>query len=332
MSKTKLFLRLGGVVLFLGIAFWTLDRGFFFRAFGKLTVVGITVSAAAAVVIILLGALRWGGLLRAIGCRPGVGSVAASSCIGNALNVLLPTGMVGDFVKILVVRDQNRTSRAELLGTIAIDRMMGLAGFIFVAAVTMLTTRSLESRDLLISGSTGFLTLTFIAIGILAAPAFVILDRKLPASQAVWRRLLASLSDIVQTVYAFRRHPGVLVWSLFISVVAVLAITAALWFLALPFVRLPFGIVVLAVTISAVVSLLPITVNGLGSREFVFVLVLARGGMSAEQAVALSLAWFTVTFLASAGLGALSVVLFPRLVSLPRLRGLIDEHKRQVQV
>jgi uncharacterized membrane protein YbhN (UPF0104 family) len=329
MPRLSLLLRLVGLLLFLGIAFWALDGEFLLLAFAQLSGVGILASVFAVVLTISLGALRWGVLLYAIGCRPGAASVAAASCIGNALNILLPTGVVGDLVKVLVIGHQEQIPLSELFGTVAIDRILGLTGFICIAAVTLLTTEPLERGGTPLTVSPAFLGLLLIAVGVSAALVIMTLDRRLPPGRTGWRKMLAALSGVFQTVYAYRCHSSALAWGFVISLLSVLSVCVAIWFLALPFAIVSPFVVVLAVTASALIALLPVTVNGLGSRDLVFVLVLGGGGLTAEQAVALSLAWFAVTLVVSAGLSGLSLSLFPHLVSLTRLRALLNERRRQ---
>ncbi|MGH8612351.1 MAG: lysylphosphatidylglycerol synthase transmembrane domain-containing protein [Gammaproteobacteria bacterium] len=318
------FLRLGGSLLLLGIAFVVLKGDAIWGALAELTAGGILAAAMAVVLAISLGAARWGVLLAALGHRPGAGPVAAASFVGNALNVLLPTGMAGDLVKALVVGGRERISLSELLGTVAVDRLLGLTGFACLAVAVLLPMRLSDSDGIGLAASPSFLGLLFLAISVFGALAVVALDRRFPPRRALWRHTLAALATAMRTVYAYRHYRWALAWGLLVSLFAVFFVCIAVWLLALPFAVISPVSVVLAVTGGSLIALLPISINGLGSREMVFVFVLGKAGLTADEAVALSLAWFAITTVISVALGGLALGTAPHLVSLTRLRALVS--------
>jgi glycosyltransferase 2 family protein len=328
MPRIAFLLRLGGLLLFLAIAFWALDAYVLLQAFSHLTIGGIVTAAAAALLAITLGALRWGVLLSALGRNAGFGKVAAASFIGNAINVALPTGMGGDLVKVLLlVSSAERASISELTGTVAVDRMLGLVGCVCIAIAVLLSAQPLVHGNE-VGVSLGFLGLALFAFGILGALGVIALNRRLPPRRKLWRHALAALSTMLHTVYAYRYHGGAIALGLLISVVALSSICVAIWVLALPFADLSLVSVVLAVTGTILISSLPITINGLGTRELVFIYVLGSGGLTPEQAVAISLAWFTVTMFISIILGGVALG-FSRMMSLNRLSAMLAERRQQ---
>jgi uncharacterized protein (TIRG00374 family) len=328
MPRITLLLRLGGLLLFLAIAFWALDADVLLGALSHLTTGGIVAAAAAALLTITLGALRWCVLLNALGQNFSFVKVAAVSFIGNAINVALPTGMGGDLVKVLLlVSNEKQTSISGLMGTVAVDRMLGLLACMCVATGTLFLAQPLINRNG-VAVSSGFLGLVLFAFGILGALGVIALNRRLPPGRKLWRHALAALSTMLHTVYAYRYHGGAIAWGLLISLVALSSICVAIWTLTLPFADLSFANVVLAVTGGILISSLPITVNGLGTREVVFIYVLGIGGLTPEQAVAVSLAWFTVTMFVSIILGGIALG-FSRVITLSRLPAMLAERREQ---
>jgi uncharacterized membrane protein YbhN (UPF0104 family) len=67
------------------------------------------------------------------------------------------------------------------------------------------------------------------------------------------------------------------------------------------------GQLISAMAAATVVGLIPITFQGLGTREAVLLLALAEAGVEAEQAVSLGLAVFAVFFVTSVSLGLLGI-------------------------
>ncbi len=322
MLRSTFLLRLGGSLLLLGIAFVVLDADVIWRAFAEFTTGGILAAAVAAVVTISLGVLRWGVLLAALGHRPGAGPVAAASFVGNALNVLLPTGMAGDLVKVLVVGGRERFSLSELLGTVAVDRLLGLAGFACLTVAVLLPLS--DSDGVGLAASSSFFGLALLTVSVSGALAVVALDRRFPPRHALWRHTLSALATAMRTAYAYRHYRTALAWGLVVSLFAVFSVCIAIWLLALPFAIVSPVSVVLAVAGGSLIALLPISINGLGSREMVFVFVLGKAGLTADEAVALSLAWFAITIVISVALGGLALALAPHLVSPTRLRALVS--------
>jgi uncharacterized membrane protein YbhN (UPF0104 family) len=123
---------------------------------------------------------------------------------------------------------------------------------------------------------------------------------------ALGRRLLGGGRDLLSGLRELLRASVVaetlawtaLAWTLYFSCIAIVAAGLGV----------PVGATLFAAaSLAALTTLLPITYQGLGTRELVFPAVLGLAGVAFEDAVALSLIHFGVMFACSAGLGLLGL-------------------------
>jgi hypothetical protein len=123
-------------------------------------------------------------------------------------------------------------------------------------------------------------------------------------SQALSGLGLERIGQVLATVFEgidrYRAHrrvlAGAFVQSLVLQMVMIYAYAVTGHALGL---GVPFGAYMLLIPIVTIVTLLPISIAGLGVREGAMVLLFGRVGLDAAGAISLSLAWFAVTVLAS---------------------------------
>lgn len=85
------------------------------------------------------------------------------------------------------------------------------------------------------------------------------------------------------------RRPALAGSAFILSFACHLMVCLAVAWLASALPEVPFALVVAAVSVTALTTLLPVTVSGLGVREAVFVMILGPAGVGTEEAVALGL-------------------------------------------
>ncbi|MBL8716534.1 MAG: flippase-like domain-containing protein [Myxococcales bacterium] len=87
---------------------------------------------------VVLSTARWWLLLRTVGVRLPVGRATALQMMALFFNVAIPGNIGGDFVKALYVARDQGTPRAPLLLLVAIERVLGLLGLVFMASIAAL--------------------------------------------------------------------------------------------------------------------------------------------------------------------------------------------------
>jgi len=242
--------------------------------------IGLAIALSAGSV--LVSAWRWHRVLRYLGERVSVGRLYAETLIGTTYNLILPTSVGGD-----VVRAYRVGPRAEqpshVWASVMYERVLGLLSLALVSCVGLVSTLSPEQHGLFVAAAA-------MTVGLGLALAFAPVPFRLAA------RLSRRLGDAAERLAAAFAGPlarpaarlETFAWSLLYQFVALSILLAA----GLPWhePRLVEA-VYLGVPIVLVAATIPVTIGGLGLRESLFVVVLGRFGLPAEQAFALSMVW-----------------------------------------
>lgn len=246
---------------------------------------------------IIVSALRWQVLLNYKRFSIPFGRTLGIYFIATFFNNFLPTTIGGDVMRVLYSMKQRR---ADALATVLVDRILGFVGLFVFAFFAVLYLFIIKHQSEF---------LPFIIIGLV----IIVLITYLFFSERAYNRL----SPIVQKVKILklgerlnRLHEAAtdfsgawvtiilcIVYSVVIQ--ALLAIGPFLIMLGMSTSKvtvLPFFIYV---PIINVVSMIPISFNALGVREYFYVLLFARVGFVAETAVAISLVSFFLYFVLS---------------------------------
>ncbi len=296
-SRWRRLLPLLGLVLLI-VVLARLDRHALAAAFGRLSLWTVPAAAAAFLANVALKAVRWRRLLDAqsiaLPWRVAVGAFFAAAFYGA-----ITPGRVGELARVGVL-----TARGVPLGrgvaSCIFDRVLDLATLVTVGGVFGAAWLGEPALALAL----GLLTL----IGVPAGRALLLyLSRRAhgasPASRA--GRLLRDLALASPPMLTPRALGEALAWTVvawvgYYGAVAVLASGMGLS------VTLPA--LVAATSAAALTALLPVTFQGIGTRELVFAFALGREGVPAEAAVALSLAALGTFLAASVLSGGLALV------------------------
>lgn len=261
---------------------------------------------AVAIAAHTLAGVRWAGLARPIGFRHSVASYIRRFFEGMFFSLCLPTSIGGDVVKAYRL---SATSSGRLLAgcTVLADRLCGLSALVVLACTTLLANR-FELAPPGAVALAGFLMLV-VTGGLILGVTF--LDRllsSLPEGHAA-RQFVARLLP-------YQQRPSLLakavVWSMLIQVGFVLCVMLMARGMQLP---VPASVWFYAVPLVSLATVLPISISGVGVREYGFVQLLGSHGVTEEQAVALGMLWF----LAQVGNGLIGGAFFllDRSVPLP---------------
>jgi uncharacterized membrane protein YbhN (UPF0104 family) len=294
---------LGSVVLVAVLA-GRLDWGRVGRAFADLD---LRLWVAALTVFLLAQAVsstRWRILAGVLGLPGGQGRFLAYYFIGMFFNLVLPTSVGGDVVRAWYLARQGGDSpvgrRTAAVLSVLADRANGLAVLIGVACV------GLACYPLPLPP---WVTLTVIGLGMATVAGLVLLP-VLPRLEG-WLPRRPRIRQAVGGAVIFVRHPGVLLGATLLSVVVQLANVVLAWLIGRGLgLAVPLAYYGVMTSMVAVLTLLPVSVNGMGLREWGTALLLAPLGVAESEAVTLSLLTFAVQ--AAASLGGCVFYLFGR--------------------
>lgn len=240
-------------------------------------------------VMLVVATWRWQTLLAALGRAASLRSLTASYLIATFFNNFLPSNIGGDIVRI---RDGSKLtgSTTASLAVVAIDRVLGFGALYLLAAAAFAMAppmvRELAGARVVLLG----LALLFAVLGYVffrpgTARRLMALSR---LDRVAWIR---QKFEVVQgAVHVYRARMGI-IWaagaaSLVVQALVVLYFLAVARALGIP---LEAGAAFLMVPLCSLLQALPVSFNGWGLREGLFVLYFAQIGLSRESALAFSL-------------------------------------------
>ena len=254
---------------------------------------------AFAVSLVLMGAtiflsiVRWRQVLRVHGLDLSFGRAAEISLVAHFFNSFLLGAAGGDLMKAYYAARETHHKKAEAVGTVFVDRIIGLFALLVFTMVAMAANLPLLRADPL------FMKLAWVIAVMFAGCAAVLflalrggLSKGLPQAREWLRKLPKGdfLERLRESLKPFGRDPAFLLKSFTVSLllcgVCVLHVQSLVWGLGLDISMRHLFAIVPMITCMVV---LPLTPSGLGVRENLFVLMLAVPLIGVEHTSALSL-------------------------------------------
>lgn len=244
---------------------------------------------------IVIGAWRWLVILRSQGLDPGLGKTLEISMVAHFFNSFLLGSTGGDLLKAYYAARVTHHLKTEAVTSVLLDRVIGLFVMLAFASVLLIPNAALVWQY----RRTQALALFLVGLFLAAAVALWIslrggVSSVLPGARAWLRRLPRAevLERGLEACRVFGRASGQL-WramaiSVLLTLVCVLQLLTLVWGYGLTVPWLPMLLIVPAVIC---VSAIPLTPNGLGVRDnlYLYLLSLPEIGVSAGTAVAISL-------------------------------------------
>lgn len=241
----------------------------------------------------LIAVFRWKVLLGGLGVRPATLALVNAMLVGAFFNYFLPSTIGGDVARSWWIQ-RTLGSTALSLTVIGLDRLIGGIGICAVGLIAAALQPSLVS---------GLPQIWVVAL-IIAVAALAVVALGHPRVTAAGRRvfslpLLRVVRDKAAVAYdglvSLRRSKARL-WAAFMFSVA-LQVTIVVQFVVLSSAAevdvSPWGLAIL-IPVVTLVTLIPVTINGIGLRETSLAVLGANFGLTAESAVAL--AWLFLAF------------------------------------
>jgi len=246
----------------------------------------------------ILSSLRWRCLLRAEEINLPIWKLVLLYFEGMFFNLMLPTLIGGDIVRGYQVFRLTRQHEASL-ASILVERLSGYAAMIMIATIALILAYPyLQDPAVVWVTAASAVGLIGVIAGLLSDQLQSLFFRLLnSAGLARFHGTLHGLYEAIQRYWGHRRALLLAVGlSLILQSLAILIfylISRSLNFLV------PLGYFFLFVPLISVVSMLPISVAGLGVREASSIYFFAKVGLDSASAMSLSLLWFAITAFSS---------------------------------
>ncbi len=214
----------------------------------------------------VVSSLRLNRFFHALGLRLSELDALKLYYIGMFYNLFLPGGIGGDGYKIYLLNRHRQIGAKALLAATLLDRISGLASLLFFAAVLFLLSRYAELYGWMVP---------LAWLGMAAVFPVTRLFYRAPFRRVfLSTTLLGALTQILQLAAAYALARG-------LGLEHAMTETLALFLL------------------SSVAAVLPLSVGGVGIREFVFLYGFGVLGLPVDKGVAFSLLFFLISALSS---------------------------------
>ena len=278
MSK---YIRIAVSVLLLGIIAWRTDWSEVTSAFVSLRVELWLAAVGVLLVAQVASARRWQLFAQKLNFKRTLPQYCAYYLIGMYFNLSLPTSVGGDVVRVWFL-DNHSGRKWAALASVALDRLNGLLVLIAVACVGVLMSPiPLE----------GWITTAVWSIAACATAGMI----SLPILQR-WQMLPEQRRRQLETVIRLMRVPSGTIWATCMSILVQVIGVLSLWFIGMGLgLEIPFAYYCILGPMVALLTLLPISFNGMGLRELGMVVFLAPLDVNKGTATTLALLWFAVS-------------------------------------
>ena len=313
-ANRKTLIRLIGIVLVV-VLIIRLDFGAVLATL--LAANPLWVALAALLIIPLIGmkTVRWQVILHAQGIRYRFGPAFLAYFASLAIGFITP-GRLGEFAKSIYVSEDCGTPSAIAFASVLSDRLFDLAALAVVGAAA-LAGASLGQRPFLLVVGFSLLLAGMFWLFLAERPYGWMRSASQRLGSAV-RSLFEQGGWVAQLRLGLKQaSPASLLAASLITVLSYALFYTQCYFLAL---ALDLGVdflhVTYAVALGSLVTLLPISISGLGTREAVMILYLGQFGVAAELSLSYSLLVFTTFYIIGGLIGGAAWLLKPLSLSM----------------
>jgi len=304
-SRRKANLR-GLAQAFIGIAALVLvliksDAEALLEALRNTRLALLPLAVIASFVVTWLMSYRWRAILQASGLDLKTKRLFLFYLIGIFFTSFVPGGGISGDVARLIYVDREVHDKALVLSTLVYERLIGVFTLLLIGLGATIMTRAYGQTDRMIYLSEGVLAVAFIMIAALMST--YVSSRLAQLIRVLGRRFRAirvaeAAARTLESISVLRQDSSLLLRTSIISVVIRivwgLGCYVVSWAMALP-----IDLLTLFAFISLVdlVRLMPISIGGLGVREWTVIALFATLGITREQALTFSILAFAPIYL-----------------------------------
>lgn len=279
-----------GLLMYL---FWKIDLSQFAKTLHAIQIFPFLTAGILYIGCQYLSSYRWQVLLRAHGIYVPVNRLFSFYLVGMFFNNFLPTSIGGDVVKGYDLYRHSGRGK-EAITTVLLERYTGLVALIIIGLAALLVGYQYfpdPVTAILLSG---------IAAGFICGTLVVISRYSRTLCLRTTRRFnLKRLSRIIYKIYRpferYKTHKWIFLYSIIISFgIQVLNILVYILVADALNISISGGYFFLFFPVITIISMLPLSINGLGIRDGLMVYLFSKIEVPMNHALSLSLSWFFV--------------------------------------
>ncbi len=278
MSK---YIRIAVSAVLLAVVAWRTNWSDVAERFANLNIWLWLAAVGVALLGIVASATRWQLFGREMGFERSLGQYSAYYFIGSYFNLLLPTSVGGDVMRVWYL-DGKSGRKLAALASVFLERLNGLLVLIAMACVGVLVAPIPLPAWVHVSvwSVAGCAVLGVASMPILARMRWLPLNRR----------------EQMKTVLSLWHMPALMAGSTALSILVQVLGVVCIWCVGKSLgLNVPIGYCCILGPMVSLLTLLPISVNGMGVREVGMVVFLAPLSVGEDSAKALAFLWFLVT-------------------------------------
>jgi len=250
---------------------------------------------------------RWEMLLKAAKIHLPFKRIVISFAGGVFFNLFLPSTIGGDLVRSIDLSSYTQKPK-EVVATVFLDRLSGFVSLAIVAVLALLFGwKFIQDKNVVIYVGIIVAILIIILLALFNPFIFSKINRLLHSPRA--GRIIESLKNLHQEIHIFRHQKKIIAGNLALSLAVQLIGPLSFYITALSLgIKINIIYFLIFIPIISAVTLLPISIGGLGLRDATTIFFFTKIGVSKNLAFAMSLLSF-IFLLIYGGVGGLIYVL-----------------------
>jgi glycosyltransferase 2 family protein len=278
-------------------------------------IVYIPVAIAASFAVTWLMAYRWQAILEVRGNRFKTYRLFAIYLVGIFFMNFIPGGGVSGDVARLIYVDREVRDKAFVLSTLVYERLVGGVIILLLGLIASIASHNdAQTRRLVVTEI--ILALGFVAAAMLMSEA--VSSRLAKLCRAIGKRFKMdrfgqAAARTLEAISELRHHRVMMLSTVGLSVLVRLVWGSGCYVVALALdLPLSFATVFVFISLVDLVRMMPISIGGLGVREWLLIALFASVGLTREQALAFALLAFAPIY-CNAITGGIIYILMARL-------------------
>jgi uncharacterized protein (TIRG00374 family) len=236
--------------------------------------------------------IRWIMLLKEADIHLPLSRIIISFSGGIFFNLFLPSAIGGDVMRSIDLAAHTRKPK-EIVSTVILDRLSGSVGLVILILFSLpFGWNLIQDRAVFLSVSIIIVLLSLILLILFNDSVYSSINRYLTAPKA--GRFRSAIKNLHQEMHGFKHKKVAIITNLFVSVL-VQANTPITFYLIALAIGLKINLIYFFVFIPIIgaITMLPISIGGLGLRDATTIYFFAKAGVSRDSAFAMSLLNFS---------------------------------------
>lgn len=237
---------------------------------------------------------RWQILLDALGIKETIKKLLNSYLVGTFFNQFLPTIVGGDMIRAIDLSDPCK-SFTKSLTIILLERFVGIIALLTLVNIGFILRMKYISEVTYWPVYIQFIFIFSIIILFLIGEINTrVVENIIPIK--LLKKILHKFILVFNTLVKFRSHPIPLFKVLILSFSLQLIFILHYYFLSISIgVNLSFVFLLIIIPVISLLSMLPVSINGIGLRESLFIYFFSKIGVSPEKSLTICILGFSIT-------------------------------------